>query len=83
MSAPEPATNWYGTRRHYSSDLAPNSFGHKGREGSSLCSSENNPVRVWDQDGIDGNAEHYRTKSPRIADLPECKRCNRKLADTN
>jgi hypothetical protein len=75
----EPATNWYGTRRHYSTDLAQNSLNHKGRQGHSLCSTENNPVQVWDQDGMDGNAERYSTKSTVVAGLPECKKCVRKL----
>ena len=75
----EPCTNWYGTRRHYSIDLAPNTLDHKGRQGHSLCSSESNPVQVWDQDGMDGNAERYHTRTTDIAALPECKKCPKKM----
>lgn len=79
MTQPTPATNWYGTRRHYSLDLGPNTLG-SGRKGHSLCTTEDNPVQVWDQDGVNSNAEQYRTKAIVIADLPECKKCARKLA---
>jgi hypothetical protein len=80
MTAVEPAANWYGTRRHYSRDLAVNEFDHKGRQGHALCSTDSNPVRVWDQDGMDATAERYHTKPTVVAALPECKKCARILA---
>jgi hypothetical protein len=74
----DPATNWYGTRRHHSADLGPNNLG-TGRKGHALCSNEGNPVQVWDQDGVDSNVEVYRTRAVVVADLPECKKCARLL----
>lgn len=77
-SGPQPATNWYGTRRHYSTNLLSTPGG--GHVGRSLCTTANNPVDVWDQDAMDVVAQQYRSKRVTIADLPECKKCTRIMA---
>lgn len=77
---PEPATTWYGNRRHYSIDLHDDEW-HPGtgRRGSALCSTAASPVDVNAQDWIDAMAGQYRHLAKiKVADLPPCKRCVRK-----
>lgn len=83
--APEPATNWYGTRRHLSTDLYRDPYsGNRGRRGLSLCSTEGNPVGVRDQDWLAGMAPSYpHLGRIVIADLPACKKCARKVGEVS
>lgn len=83
MTTPEPCTNSYHTRRHMSTDLAPNPYGG-GRAGKSLCRPMGISVSVWDEDGIN---DEIRKWDPRKAGqrltldgLPECKLCARAAA---
>lgn len=79
MSAPEPCVNYYGTRRHFSANLAPRPYLGRGREGKSLCTPGGIPVDVYDQEAHDQDMEAYHGKKVNIAALPECKSCARKL----
>jgi hypothetical protein len=75
-----PATNWYHTRRHYSRDLTEYHY-DGGCKGHALCSTETNPVEVWDQEAMTAlDRQYFRNKPTVIADLPECKKCARILA---
>jgi hypothetical protein len=66
----EPAGNWCFETRHWSLNLHPNTWGHPGRVGTSLCGRD-----VWDQEYVD------RFPNPRtIVDLPLCKLCERSAA---
>jgi hypothetical protein len=80
--AAEPATNWYRTRRHWSHDLGPwglRNPSEPGRRGHSLCSTESNPVDVWDQEAIYALDQEHGRSHKAIDDLPECKKCARLL----
>lgn len=74
------ASNYHQTRRHYSADLAPAKYG-KGLEGTSLCTSANMPTKVYDQEWQDIASARYGgfSKAKKIADLPQCKSCARRL----
>lgn len=76
---PEPCTNWYHTRQHLSTNLAPSSPG-KGRRGKALCKSGPYHVDVWDEEAINDALSRYRAKLVVVADLPACKLCLRKAA---
>jgi hypothetical protein len=73
--APEPCTNWYGTRKHYSTDLTEDRSIAPSRHGRSLCWNQNNPVAVYDQAAMDNVAQTYQSKRVVVDDLPECKKC--------
>jgi hypothetical protein len=77
---PEPATTWYGNRRHYSTDLHDDEWNPgKGRRGTAVCSTASNPVDVNAQDWIDAMAGEYpHLAKITVADLPVCKKCVRK-----
>lgn len=79
MTTAEPATNWYRTRKHWSRDLVPDVQG--GRTGHGLCTTDSNPVQVWDQEAMSAlDRQYFRNKPTVVADLPECKKCTRILA---
>ncbi|GAA0550105.1 hypothetical protein GCM10010172_35240 [Paractinoplanes ferrugineus] len=79
MTVPQPAANWYRTRKHWTRDLAP--YVQGGHHGHAACSTESNSVQVWDQDAMNALDEQYfRTKKTVVANLPECKKCYRILA---
>lgn len=79
--AAEPCTNYGRTRRHYSTTLAPASFGKPGREGFSLCRIAGGRTRVYDGTAITAEMRRWKPDYPPIvvADLPECKACARAL----
>jgi hypothetical protein len=65
----QPATNWYGTRRHWSANLVDG-------VGTSLCHRIGNPVRVWSQAARDVEVRRHDLMCRVIVvDLPECRRC--------
>lgn len=80
----EACTTTSAKRRHYSIDLAAENNGMwaslAGRKGHSKCSEY-----VLDQDGIDAYYGLWDGSgaAPKIADLPECRRCAAKLAKEN
>lgn len=79
QDAVESCTNYYVTRRHYSTNLTAG-LG-TGRRGTALCRFAGQPVDVYDQEWTTREDQRYRRgKPPRmIADLPECKACARAL----
>lgn len=77
MSGIELAANYYTTRAHYSDNLADRRFS-AGRSGYSLCNTESNPVRVYDQTASTADQVRWggSPKSvKKIEDLPVCKKC--------
>lgn len=74
----EPAANYGTTRRHYSTNLIPASYGAPGKEGVSICRPA---ADVYDETAINAILAPYRQGKPLIvvADLPECMRCARAL----
>ena len=71
------ASNWYQTRAHLVAALRPASYG--GQRGAALCSTESNPVEVYDQAGQQGlSVQYWGHKVKQIDDLPLCKKCEKK-----
>jgi hypothetical protein len=80
MGALELASNYDGTRTHWSADLK-DGYQPAGRHGHSICSQYvASPTCVYDQEAMDAVASFWGLRKPkRISELPVCKLCVRKL----
>lgn len=72
------AANYYQTRRHYTLEMKPERY-DPGFWGNALCSTESNPVVIYDQSYHEAMAEKYGThKVKPFESLPLCKKCAKK-----
>ena len=71
--------NWYQTKRHYTPKMTPHFLGY-GFSGVALCSTDSNPVEVYDQSFHQERYEReYRHKVKPFEKLPLCKKCAKKV----
>lgn len=78
---PEKAVNYYQTRVHYSLNLDQRPpFHGPGRRGTALCTTETNPVEVYDAEARTWDAERYGAPVKPFKSLPLCMKCEKKLA---
>lgn len=74
----EKAVNYYQTRVHYSNNLATRvRFHGPGRTGKALCSTQANPVEVYDATAKEHDARQYGAPVKDMDTLPLCKKCEK------
>lgn len=72
-------TNWGMRKRHLATREALDAS-HEGSSAMPLCSGN---YRTWTQEFKDASRMQYSGKvGPRIKDLPLCKRCEKKAAES-
>lgn len=82
-AAIKAGANWYGTRQHYGTEWTrqPST---RGMRAKALCSTESNPVGIYDQAACDSWRTQYPDSKPvTVTALPLCKRCERKEAKSH
>lgn len=80
MSGLQLGGNYCGRRAHYTDNMRPQPLGLSAGTagaGDALCSTEDNPVRVYDQAWHDHIARLYGTRKVTVTDLSVCRKCAR------